>query len=95
MLHQTEEEKKLTKKIYEIEQESRKQQERLKLTLDGNMYDQSMSKRGAESEGGNEYKKEERWEIKSGRRITRHRITTSRTAEQTGGGTSMEMKQER
>ena len=57
MLQQMEEEKKLNKKIYQLEQESRQQQERLKLTLEGDVYDQSMGKRRTDSEGQGEYKK--------------------------------------
>lgn len=57
MLQQMEEEKKLNKKIYQLEQESRQQQERLKLTLEGDVYDQSMGKRRADIEGQWGYKK--------------------------------------
>ena len=58
MLHQMEEEKKLNKRIYQLDQESWGQQERLKQTLQGDIYDQSMNKRRADIDGQAELKKQ-------------------------------------
>ena len=52
-----EEEKLLNKKIYQLQQETWMQQERLKGTLQEGTYDQPMNKRRADSDGKTEQKK--------------------------------------
>ena len=74
-----EEEKKLNKGIYQLEQESWEQQERIKLTLQGDIYDQSMNKRRADSDGQSELKKAEHRRTKAERHTAHRQITTSRT----------------
>ena len=68
MLEQMQQEKELSRKIYEFENATRKQEEELKHQLGGTAEDQSMSKRRADSDGeGENYNKKSRAQYENGR----------------------------
>ena len=66
-------EKELNNKIYEFEEATRRQNEKLKLQLGGTAEDQSMSKRKADSDGEeNTTKRANRYRNRAGAHITPH-----------------------